>query len=295
LLTPLAGAGNLTFLSANMIGYVSANGSSDSPRSAITSIGRTLDLVTGQSTDVVTATGLVLAFSWSHDRSMVAYMTDTTDVHQWWLKRGGAAPVALTAPIQFLGRGGDANDEVLMAFSADDQYVLVVDTTVDRLQVFRTIDGAVVYRAPSGGAGGLRTMGVWAHQTTKMYFRNNSGVYSWDPAGGISSYLPGLSWLDPSFTADDRYVTYSVYAADRRPHAEIRDVSTGSVISSSPLRDIPILLSATTLLLTELKPCDACIGPFNWTGRTLVFHPDTRAESDLGIGGWIFSAFWPQV
>jgi hypothetical protein len=222
-------------------------------------------------------------------------MTDTSSVHQWSLKRGAAAPVALTAPIEFGGRGLNADDEMSMDFSPDDQFLLVVDTAASRLEVFRTIDGAVVYRAPSGGAGGLRTMGVWAHQTVKMYFRNNSGVYSWDPAGGISSYLPGLSWLDPAFTADDRYVAYAVYAADRRPHVEIRDVSTGSVISSSPLRDIPIFLSATTLLLTELKPCDTCIGPFNWSGRTLVFHSDTRAESDLGISGWTFSAFWPHL
>jgi hypothetical protein len=128
-----------------------------------------------------------------------------------------------------------------------------------------------------------------------MYFRNNSGVYSWDPAGGISNYLPGLLWVDPAFTADDRYITYAVYAADFTPHVEIRDVSTGSAISSSPLRDYPILLSANTLLLNELARCACPLEGTNWTGRTLAFHSDTRAESDLGISGWTFSAFWPQV
>jgi len=33
---------------------------------------------------------------------------------------------------------------------------------------------------------------------------------------------------------------------------------------------------------------------YNWTGTTLIVHTDTRADSDLGIPGGRFGAFWPR-
>ena len=54
------------------------------------------------------------------------------------------------------------------------------------------------------------------------------------------------------------------------------------------------LVGETTLLVWEEAPCNTCMGIYNWTGKTLVVHTDTRAESDLGIVGWRFGAFWPH-
>jgi hypothetical protein len=179
-------------------------------------------------------------------------------------------------------------------FSHDGKYVLVVDTAVNRLQAFRTADAAQVYAAPSGGAGGLRTMGVWAHNADRFYFRNDSGIYQWDASSGISGVIGGLKWESPSLTADDRFVAYTVVTS-YTPHVEVRDLSSGAVKTFATWRDWPIFIGETTLLLHEEAKCDACMGAYNWTGKTFLLHTDTRAEADLGTTGWDVAAFWPSV
>jgi len=294
-LQALLGSTSQAFLGENLIGYIALKGGGPSATSdQFTSVLTTLDLTTGQTAELASSKGVALAGGWSADGSSAAYFTDTGGVHHYWLKRGSAAPVEFSTPAQVLGRGGIPDDESLVAFSPDGKYVLVVDTAVSRLQAFRTSDAAQVYAAPSGGAGGLRTMAVWTHTGDRFYFRNNSGVYQWDASSGISSFINGLKWLTPSLTADDRFVAYSV-ATTSTPHVETRDLSSGVVTSLAPWRDQPVFVAETALLVWEEAPCNTCEGgAYKWTGKTLVVRTDTRAESDLGIAGWRFGAFWPH-
>lgn len=295
-LQPLEGSspGNQRFLSRDLIGYIALKGGGPSSTSdKFTSVLTTLGLTTGQTTELASSQGIALAAGWSPDGSLVAYFTDSGGVHHYWLKRGSTAPVEFSTPIQVLGRGGIHDDESLVAFSHDGQYVLVVDTSVSRLQAFRTSDASMLYAAPSEGVGNLRTMAAWSHIADRFYFRNNSGVYQWDASSGISSFLPGLKWSTPSLTTDDRLVAYAL-GTNTTPHVETRDLSSGAVTAFAPWRDWPVFVAEKTLLVWEEAPCNTCMGPYNWTGKTLVVHTDTRAESDLGITGWQFGPFWPN-
>ena len=293
-LQALLGSTSQTFLGQNLIGYIALKGGGPtSTPDQFTSVLTTLDLTTGQTAELASSKGIALAGGWSADGSSAAYFTDTGGVHHYWLKRGSAAPVEFSTPAQVLGRGGISDDESLVAFSPDGKYVLVVDTAVNRLQAFRTSDAAQVYAAPSGGAGGFCTMAVWTHTGDRFYFRNNSGVYQWDASSGISSFINGLKWSTPSLTADDRFVAYAV-GTTSTPHVETRELSSGVVTAFAPWRDQPVFVAETTLLVWEEAPCNTCLGPYNWTGKTLIVHTDTRAESDLGIAGWRFGAFWPH-
>ena len=293
-LQALLGSTSQTFLGQNLIGYIALKGGGPSSTAdQVTSVLTTLDLTTGQTAELASSKGIALAGSWSADGSSAAYFTDAGGVHHYWLKRGSAAPVEFSTPAQVLGRGGIPDDESLVAFSPDGKYVVVVDTAVNRLQAFRTSDAAQVYAAPSGGAGGFRTMAVWTHTGGRFYFRNNSGVYQWDASSGISSFINGLKWSTPSLTADDRFVAYAV-GTTSTPHVETRELSSGVVTALAPWRDQPVFVAETTLLVWEEAPCNTCMGPYNWTGKTLIVHTDTRAESDLGIAGWRFGPFWPH-
>ncbi|HKV30672.1 MAG TPA: hypothetical protein VJT14_06615 [Candidatus Dormibacteraeota bacterium] len=292
-LQALQGSGNHRFLSRDLIGFVAMKGGGPSSTpDQFTSVVTTLNLTTGQTVELASTQGVALAAGWSADSSMVAYFTDTGGTHHYWLKRGGAAPVAFSTPAPVGGRGGSPDDMLLVAFSPDGQYVLVVDTFVYRLQLFRTADGSLVYAAPSGGAGGFRTAAVWAHSGDRFYFRNNSGVYQWDSASGIASLIPGLKWSTPSLTTDDQLVAYAL-GTDSTPHVETRVMSSGATTAFAPWRDSPVFVAATTLLVREEAACQ-CMGGYTWTGKTLVVHTDTRAESDLGILGWQVGAFWPS-
>jgi hypothetical protein len=295
-LQPLEGSwpGSQRFLRRDLIGYLALKGGGPSSTSdQFTSVVATLNLTTGQTEVLASTAGATLAAGWSGDGSNVAYFTDFGGVHHYWLKRGGAAPSEFSTRAQVFGRGGIPDDESLVSFSHDGQYILVVDTAVNRLQAFRTSDASMVYAAPSGGAGGFRTMALWSHTAERFYFRNNSGVYQWDASSGISSFIPGLKWSMPSLTADDRLVAYAL-GTDATPHVETRVLSSGVITAFAPWRDSPVFVAATTLLVHEEAPCDACMGRYNWTGKTLVVHTDTRAESDLGILGWQVGAFWPS-
>jgi len=292
-LQALVGSSNQRFLGRDLIGYVALKGGGPSSTpDQFTSVVTTLNLTTGQTAELASTPGIALAAGWSADGSTVAYFTDSRGAHQYWLKRGGAAPVAFSTTATVGGRGTSRDDMLLVAFSPDGQYVLVVDTYVYRLQLFRTADGTLVYAAPSGGTGGLRTAAVWAHSGARFYFRNNSGVYQWDSASGISSFIPGLKWTTPSLTGDDRFVAYAV-ETDSMPHVETRVMSSGATTVFPPWRDSPVIVSETTLLVQEAAACQ-CPGGYIGTGKTLVVHTDTRAESDLGITGWQFGAFWPN-
>jgi hypothetical protein len=295
-LQALLGSTSQAFLGQNLIGYIALKGGGPSSTTdQFTSVVTTLNLSTGQAAELASSQGVALAGGWSADGSNVAYFTDSGGSHHYWFKRGSAAPAAFSTPAQVFGRGGSNDDQLLVAFSHDDQYVLVVDTFVNRLQLFRTSDGTMVYAAPSGGAGGLRTGAVWAHTADRFYFRNNSGVYQWDASSGISSFVAGLKWSTPSLTADDRVVAYAV-GTSSTPHVETRVLSSGAVTAFAPWRDSPVFPAETTLLVHEDVPCDTCEGAaYKWTGKTLVVHTDTRAEADLGITGWLFGAFWPHA
>ena len=181
----------------------------------------------------------------------------------------------------------------LTAFSPDDQYVLFVDTSVYRLQVFRTSDGGVAYTAPSG-QGGLRTMATWSHSGDQMYFRNDSGIYRWDPTSGISSFAAGVKWENPIFSPDDRHLAYTVWDSAGTTHIVIRDMTTGTTSSSPPLRLSSAFLSSDVLFEQVTKLCDNTnpCGPFDRTQSYRSLRIDTGAEGELPMpAGWGLDIF----
>src|SRR3982075_2059210 len=133
-LQALVGSSNQQFLSRDLIGFVALKGGGPSSTpDQFTSVVTTLNLTTVQTAELASTQGMALAAGWSADGSSVAYFTDSGGAHHYWLKRGGAAPVAFSTPAQVFGRGGSPDDMLLVAFSPDGQYVLVVDTYVYRL------------------------------------------------------------------------------------------------------------------------------------------------------------------
>lgn len=284
---------SIGFVSDSVIGYVQQSGNGPSDASGAI---KTLDLTSQQvKTITTTQSGFIGSVAWSHDQSIVAFTTDTGDAHHFWLKRGADDVKALTSPIQLFGRGGIEGDEGLVAFSPDDQYVLFVDTAVYRLQVFRTSDGSAAYMAPSG-QGGLRTMATWAHKSDQMYFRNDSGIYRWDPTAGISSFAAGVRWENPVFSPDDHYLAYTVWDSAGTAHVVIRDTTNSQTTSSAPSRLSQEFLSNVILLEQITQPCGTegpCGGPFARTGSTSTLRIDSGAERQLPMpAGWGLDAFW---
>jgi hypothetical protein len=289
----LDSAQTIAFLSDTVIGYLQQTG--NGPSDASSSI-KTLDITSQQVKTVATSqAAFVGSVGWSHDQSMMAFTTDTGSSHHFWFKRGAGAPTELTSPIQLFGRGGAEGDEGLIAFSPDDQYLLIVDTSVYRLQVFRTADGSAAYTAPSG-QGGFRTMATWAPNSDQMYFRNDSGVFRWDPASGISSFAAGVKWEYPLFSPDGSRLAYTVWDSTGMTHIVIRDMASGSTSSSPPWRLSQEFLSNVVLLERVTQACDnqGPCGPFAQTEGTRTLRVDSGAEGQLPMpAGWALDAYVP--
>ena len=287
------------FISPTEISYLT-NTSSNDPIHATTQITR-INLADMKSTTVLTVTGDVMDSAWSPNGSDLAYLLYTEDsnqaANQAWLNVPGTEPLALTPQIPLFGRSGTVNDQILMRFSHDGKYLLMVDTAIagvlpaspDQavIQVHSVPDGGVVWVPPAEilqGAkvfGAAVTMAAWSHLSDRLYYRDQAGVHAWDPSGRVSTVMAGVVWYSPSLSPDDRLVAYSVgIDIGGQPHVEVRDLASGSVKVMPGVLGQPLLLNDEMVIEAHLTPSITMGPPFVSTGYFLL-NLSTNAETPL--------------
>jgi len=290
---------NVKFISASEIGYTT-NSSPDTPILGITTIWR-MSLRDMKPVSVARLQGGALDVAWSPDGANVAFIAYPTvpgllSVNRLWLKVGSAAPRSLTPLIEFGGRGGIFGfDEVIVRFSPDGKYLLMVDTSVvpgapkspdqAHFQVRSVPDGKLVWTQPSAGPWStLATMAVWSHLRDRLYFKE-TGVQTWDASTGVVGTLAvGISWLSPSVSPDDRVVAYTSYGTKGIPHVEVRDLVSASVRMPPGILGQPTLLSADVMIVSHFVPNTMGIGPPYTVGPFFVFDLRTNVETPLPAG-----------
>jgi hypothetical protein len=295
--------GNFRFISATDIGYVT-NSSSTDPIDGSSTIGR-VNLADRRPHVVTTMQGDVMDFAWSPDGSNVAYLLYTAapglgsgDANQLWLKEGDSAPRPLTPLIPLFGRGGSISDEIMVRFSHDGKYLLMVDTYVDgptpasldqvHFQVREMPAGNLIWTPPGALVAGdkigssFHTMAAWSRTTDRLYYRDAAGVHSWDPPTTDATVASGLSWFSPSVSPDDRFVAYTLNP-DTQPHVEVRDLVSNRVRVLSGIREALFFISSSVLLQGVYEPSNQQgLGtlPYAQTG-SVVFDLTTGVETAL--------------
>lgn len=243
LLCQLSGVLWVHFLSATELGYVKRSG--DAPGSTNTLV--RLDLAAHNSQTLVSGQQPIDDFSWSTDRSAVAYRSQD----QVFVRHGNAAPVAVTLPpMATLGEDfAGSSFQQALRLSSDGHYLSIVDTRSGRLQVFDAATGAMVWGATPGTASDIRTMAVWSRDGHRLYWRDNAGVHRWDPPNTLTTIVPGLTWYEPSVSPDGNSVAYTVRSQQTFvPHVEVLDLRTGQRQSASPtLRAGAVFASSSTI------------------------------------------------
>jgi WD40 repeat protein len=294
---------DIRFISRTEIGFAS-NSSPQAPIGGTTTIGR-MSLTDPKPVAVVVAKGEVTDLAWSPDGSSLAYLLYTWasasgsgPANQLWLKTGSAAPRALTPLIPLSVRDGSIDDQVLVRFSHDGRYLLLVDTlvagvapaTADQasFQVRSVPDGKLAW-VPPGALGVLDksnsyvTMASWSHRADRIYYRDATGVHTWDPPRSVDAMFDGpASWYSPSLSQDDRFVAYAVNLGGQ-PHVEVRDLLTGAVRIVPGIRGAPFFVSDSLLLEAEYFP-EPWLGSaplYRETGSDFLFDLRTNAEIDL--------------
>ena len=301
------------FISRTEIGYATSSSLND-PIRGTTVIGR-MSLSDLKPVAVVEVPGMVMDFAWSPDGSSVAYLLyvdapglGSGNANQLWIKRGTAAPRALTPLIPLYGRGGSISDETIIRFSPDGKYLLMVDTFVTSgppgspelapFQVRSVQDGSLVWAAPSAlqptGKFQFVTMAVWLHQTDRIYYRDSVGVQTWDAPSTDRTIYPGLGWYSPSISPDDRLVAYTV-DLEAQPHVEVRELATKTFRVIPGVRGSPFFLANNLLLVAEYAPSPQPglgVQAYSQTGRAFVFDLRTSTETPVPMLNPI--DYWPR-
>lgn len=283
ILCSLSGVLGVHFLSATELGYLKRSGDGS---------GRTLirlDLLTHSVQTVVSGQQPIDDFSWSSDRSVVAFRLQD----QVFVRHGNAAPIALTLP-PMAGLGADFagyNFQQALRLSSDGRYLSIVDTRFGRLQVFDAATGALVWGATPGTAFDIRTMAVWTRDGHRLYWRDNAGVHRWDPPSAVTTIAPGVIWYDPAVSAEGRRVAHTVRNAQTFvPHVEILDLQTGQSQSvSPPLRAGAVFASSSTIWYGGETFTPDQLPSSSRTGQLFSYDLASHQETvlPLGAGDWL--------
>jgi hypothetical protein len=294
-----AEAGSPKFISATEIGYAISNVTPDTV-GTVSEIQR-MSLIDKRPLTVATVPGQVMDVAWSRDGSNVAYLADTSSPdgstgNQLWLKKGSAPATALTPLIPQFGRDVSVDDETIVRFSPDGQYVAMVDTFVAgpvpalaklaAFQVLSVQDGGLVW-VPTGALGaagkygGWVTMAAWLHGSDRLFYRDPAGVHTWEPPTAVRTFAAGLLWRSPSVSLDDRIVAYSVAGTTGKPHIELRDLTSGSVRVLAGTLGQPILLSDTVMLESHMIANTQGPGPPYFPSGMYALNLSTNVETPV--------------
>ena len=253
-----------------------------------------LDLATRQPVLDLSAAGYVPAFAYKHDGSTLAYLlhdaaTGKAALH--WRTNGQGTSYGLNS---VPGRGVGPDDELRLQYSPDDKYLLMVDTFVGHQAQAPETGQFIVFRAdhtvafvPPSGTSTNATHAAWSKQTNRLYYRDASGIRSWDAeVHAVDTVVPGVHWYEPSPSADGHWIAYTTIDAQSVPHVTLLDLTNAQSIDvGTQPRSHAVFVSASTILYLEEAPCTTeCLGGgYQTTGKILTYNLTTKTESALPI------------
>jgi hypothetical protein len=222
-------------------------------------------------------------YAWSPDGSRLSYLSsDTTGLKWHLLSASGDRVLATLGTIPARDVSPD-NDDAMVGFSSDGQYVAVEQTYTGgtnpvRIQVDRASDGSIVYTRHDG------TMAAWAGAGARLYFRTTAGVQSWDPTHGVVSISPNLVWIHPQASPDGSRMAFSVLNAQTNHIGEVLDLTTGATHSLSleprvgaAFLNASLVWYAGETICTTVTPCG--LGGPALSGQTYIYDLGSDVET----------------
>ena len=274
----LSGGANLRFINSTRISYIVTSSGDLGAAGSLYLV----DLATSTTSLVrAWASGGYASwvYNWSPDGQKLSYLSSDSAGVKWHvLSSAGDKVLASLGTVP--GRGVNLdNDDAMVGFSADGQYVAVEETFTAQkgaqtntppIQIVRLSDYKTVYTRADG------TMGVWAASGARFYFRTSAGVQVWEATGKVQTVQAGLEWIRPWPSADGTHITYTSLDAQGNHKVGIMDTSGGPIAqASSEPRANPGFLTPTLVwyagetLCTSTTPCG--LGGPALTGKTYVY------------------------
>jgi hypothetical protein len=236
-------------------------------------------------------------FDWSPDGTALTYIGAASPGPTWHLVSGGTDRVLTTLPT-VPGRGvSQQDDDFMLAFSPDGQYLALVNTFTTGgsgdtapMQIRRVSDGSLVY------SGSNATMAVWASVPSRLFFRSPDGALSsWVPGNGPGALQPSLRWVRPHASADGRWIAYTIYDSGGLPHVGLYSVQ-GNSLGPQPagLRSGALFLNNNLGWYQEEAATECGLGGCSQTtGNAFIYDIAGGTEVASRITG-VFDV-WPRV
>jgi hypothetical protein len=239
-------------------------------------------------------------YAWSPDGSRLTYLSSDQTGLQWHLLSASADRL-LASLGQVAPRGVNLdNDDAMVGFSADGQYVAVEQTftqgkgttSATPIQVNRVSDGSLAYSRTDG------TMAVWAGTGARLLFRTSGGVQSWAPSGGVIPVSAGTAWIHPVASPDGSRIAFSLLNAQGNHVGEVLDLAAGGIHGLSPnprvgaaFLNASLVWYAGETICTTATPCG--LGGPPPSGQTYIY--DLGSDVETGSIDIAFYDSWPHV
>src|SRR6266851_3148284 len=191
------------------------------------------------------------------------------------------------------------NDDIMVGFSADGQYVAVESTFTTQkgggasppaIQIVHLSDLKQIYMRADG------TMATSGATGARLYFRTTGGVLVWEATGKVQTVNPGLQWIRPWPSADGTHITFSSLNPQGNHVVGILDTGGGPVAqATAEPRANPGFLTPTLVWYagetrcTTTTPCG--FGGPALTGNTYIYD---IAGVESGSIDTAFYDSWPR-
>lgn len=240
---------------------------------------------------------LSFVYGWSPDGRALSYISSVVNNNVEWhlLSAAGDRLLAKLGTVPSRGVNRD-NDDAMVGFSADGQYVAVEQTfiqgTTPPIQVNRVSDGGIAYSRTDG------TMAAWAGTGARLLFRTSAGVESWAPSGGVIPVSAGTNWIHPIASPDGSHMAFSVLNAQGNHVGQVIDLSSGGIhaLSTNPrvgatFLNASLVWYAGETICTTATPCG--LGGPPLSGQTYIY--DLGSDVENGSIDTAFLDSWPHV
>ena len=239
-------------------------------------------------------------YAWSPDGQKLSYLSSDAAGVKWHLL-SAAGDKVLASLGTVPGRSVNLdNDDAMVGFSADGQYVAVEETFTTQqnatggtppIQIVRLSDAKTIYTRADG------TMATWGATSARFYFRTTAGVSVWDPTGKVQPVNPGLQWIRPWPSSDGSHITFSTLNPQGNHVVGVIDTNGGPVaLATSEPRANPGFLTSSLVwyagevLCTTTTPCG--LGGPGLTGKTYLYDIAGVESGSVDSG---FYDSWPHV
>jgi hypothetical protein len=119
----------------------------------------------------------------------------------------------VTLPDPNQGRCGQPTDSSFGRWSPTGPEAFVLVQPIDGWQSLLVLDPLTTFLSivpPDGGwaAGEAPQMAVWSPTQEELYWSQGGDVWRWTPDVGRKRIFEGVTWFDPTFSADGRYLAW---------------------------------------------------------------------------------------